>query len=80
MDRGRISHSGVKTMSDSPCRRCGTNRDPSVDDLQAEIKRLKELVRIHRRENWGLDGLVDGEIGEVYNHSDAQLYRSVLGD
>ena len=45
-----------------------------------EVRRLKELVRIHRRENWGLDGLIDGEIGEVFNHSDAQLYRSVLGD
>ncbi len=48
------------------------------DKAQAETKRLRELVRIHRRENWIAP---DGEtVGEIHSNSDRMLYESALGD
>ncbi|MEE9395146.1 MAG: hypothetical protein V3W41_21865 [Planctomycetota bacterium] len=49
-----------------------------VAELVSEVERLRELVRLHRRTKWGLDGLVDGAIGEVCDEDDRELYRAVL--
>ena len=48
------------------------------DEARAEVKRLRELVRLHRRACWGLDGL-GAELGEVHNDHDAVLYHAVFG-
>lgn len=46
----------------------------------AEVKRLRELIRTHWRENYGLKGLTPGrfEIDGVSNDQDRMLYQAVL--
>ena len=47
---------------------------------RAELRRLRELVRMHRQSNWGIEDPGETErLGMVLDDDDATLYRSVLG-
>ncbi len=47
------------------------------DRLRNEVKRLRDLIHIHLRENWGLEDLTDDRIpGEVLHDSDRMLYEA----
>lgn len=49
-------------------------------ELERENRRIRELVRIHRRAKWGLDGLMTNALGEVLDEEDRMLYESVFKD